>query len=199
VPNPDAKLRFGMYVNTRIGGRAAPSLTVPRAAVQMIGPDSVVFVPAGTDGAAFRARRVRLGPADGDRLAVLDGLSAGDRVVSKGSFVVRAEAERLGVGPVSMSDQAGRVAARPSQDVSVTITPKGFEPDSLALRAGIPARVTFTRTTDETCAKEIVFPDYGIRRALPLNTPVVVEFVPAAKNAGFQCGMGMLAGKLVVR
>jgi plastocyanin domain-containing protein len=59
--------------------------------------------------------------------------------------------------------------------------------------------VTFTRHTDQTCATEIAIPAYGITRALPLDQPVTVEFVPVAGESAFQCGMGMLAGTLVVR
>jgi plastocyanin domain-containing protein len=79
------------------------------------------------------------------------------------------------------------------------VTAAGFEPSALRLQAGKLARVTFTRTTDETCAKEVVFPDYGIRRPLPLNQAVTVEFTPKTNaRAGFVCGMNMLKGTLVV-
>jgi|SRR5579872_3395467 len=84
------------------------------------------------------------------------------------------------------------------QLLTLKITAKGFEPGSIALRPGVPARVTFIRSTDETCATSLVMPAYGISRALPLNEPLVVAFTPT-KDAEFQCGMGMLSGKLVVR
>ena len=86
------------------------------------------------------------------------------------------------------------------QHFDVRVTTKGFEPDSLTLQPGRAARITFTRTTDETCAKEVVVPDYGIRQGLPLNQPVTVEFVAKKGNgAGFVCGMNMLKGALVVQ
>lgn len=195
VANPENRLKFGMYVTAAIGEHAGSSVVVPRAAVQMIGTDSVVFVPLDASATSFRERRVRIGPADGDRLAVVEGLAAGERVVTNGSFVIRAEAERLAIRPESGSGTPG--AASP-QAATVRITTKGFEPDSITLQPGTPARVTFIRTTDETCATSLALPDYGITRALPLNEPVVVEFTPT-KSASFQCGMGMLAGKLVVR
>ena len=196
LPNPENKLRFGMYVTVTIGERTGSSVTVPRAAVQMVGADSVVFVPVDAGGTVFRERRVTVGPADDDRLAILDGLSAGERVVTTGSFVIRAEAERLAIRPETSPGAPD--GGQSPQVFTVRITTKGFEPSSLTLKPGVPARVTFTRTTDETCATAITMPDYGIKRALPLNEPVVVEFIPT-KDAAFQCGMGMLAGKLVVR
>jgi cobalt-zinc-cadmium efflux system membrane fusion protein len=188
VANPDATLKFGMYVDAAIDAARATGVTVPAAAVQMIGGDAVVFVPDETAPEAFRERRVRLGAADGTRIAIVDGLAPGERIVIKGSFELRAEAERQGVRPDASA-----------QAVAVTITASGFEPASLALRRGVPARVTFTRTTDQTCATEVAIPAAGIRRALPLNDPVTVEFVPAAGDIVFQCGMGMLSGVMVVR
>src|SRR2546423_5420081 len=64
------------------------------------------------------------------------------------------------------------------QMASVDLTERGYEPARIRLRRGVPARVTFTRKVSATCGKEIVLPDYGIRRDLPLNEPVVVEFTP---------------------
>lgn len=194
VANPDNRLRFGMFVTVTIGDRAGSTVTVPRGAVQMIGPDSIVFVPEDAAGTSFRERRVAVGPADGDRLAVLDGLSAGERIVTEGAFAVRAEAERLAIRPDSTPSDRGPA----TQQFTVKITTKGFEPATLTLKPGIPARVTFIRSADETCATSLAMPAYGITRALPLNEPVVVDFTPT-KDAEFTCGMGMLAGKLVVR
>src|SRR6266498_2985751 len=69
--------------------------------------------------------------------------------------------------------------ARPRiQKFTVKITERGFEPVSLTLRRGVQARITFLRTTDQTCAKEIVLRDFGIKRDLPLNQPVVITLTP---------------------
>src|SRR5882762_5654100 len=87
-----------------------------------------------------------------------------------------------------------RVIAKPKiQTAKIEITIKGYQPTRLKLRRGLRARVTFLRTTDTTCVKEIVLPDFGIRRTLPLNQPVVVSFTP--KNKGtftFVRGMNMM-------
>ena len=84
------------------------------------------------------------------------------------------------------------------QTAAVTLTDKGFEPASLKLKAGAPAKVSFTRKTDETCAKEVVLKDYGINQKLPLNETVIVEFTPRKGEFAFGCGMNMLKGKLIV-
>lgn len=95
------------------------------------------------------------------------------------------------------------VTAKPKprvQKFAVKITERGFEPVSLTLRRGVQARITFLRTTDQTCAKEVVLRDFGINRDLPLNQPVVVTLTPNKKGEfSFTCGMNMMRGKLIVQ
>ena len=69
------------------------------------------------------------------------------------------------------------------------IAEQGFQPAEVSVKRGGPVRLTFVRTTDNTCAKEIVVPSLEIRRPLPLNEPVVVEFTPReAATVEFTCG-----------
>ena len=84
------------------------------------------------------------------------------------------------------------------QTATVEVNGEGFQPSSLRLKAGVPAKVTFVRKTDETCAKEVVIKEYNIDRKLPLNEPVTVEFTPRKGEFIFACGMDMLKGKLIV-
>lgn len=84
------------------------------------------------------------------------------------------------------------------QTVTVEVNSKGFEPSSLKLKAGAPAKLTFIRKTDETCAKEVLIKDYGISRKLPLDEPVTVEFTPRKGEFTFTCGMNMFKSKLIV-
>jgi plastocyanin domain-containing protein len=53
---------------------------------------------------------------------------------------------------------------------------EGSDPAKVVLRAGTPARITFVRATDKTCGSRSRFPSLNIRRALPLNQPVAVDF-----------------------
>jgi RND family efflux transporter MFP subunit len=95
APNPDGRLRLGMYVNMALRGAAAQrQIVVPRAAVQSVGEQHVVFIPIAGEEGKFLRRKVRLGAASGDAYAVLDGLRAGDTVVTEGSFLLRAESAR---------------------------------------------------------------------------------------------------------
>ena len=77
---------------------------------------------------------------------------------------------------------------------------KGFTPSSVTLKKGGPGRLTFFRTTDETCATEVVFPEIGLKKALPKGQPVMVD-VPTTEDRKltFQCGMGMYKSAVLIQ
>ena len=191
VPNPRQELRLGMFADVSIEAEGHPStVRIPAAAVQTVGDRTVVYVADTTQAGRFVEREVRLGDRGADDVAVLSGLHDGDSVVTEGSFSVRAERDRLGITPHVPN----------IQEAKVLLTEQGYEPAKLALRARTPARITFVRTTDKTCGTEVVFPSLNIRRALPLNQPVTIEFTPGASGEiGFVCGMNMLRGTIVVQ
>jgi plastocyanin domain-containing protein len=88
-------------------------------------------------------------------------------------------------------------------ELRVTASEHGFSPDSLPIPKGTPgslAAVSFVRTTDQTCATEVVFPDLDIKKPLPLNQVVAIN-VPSdtPRTLTFQCGMGMYKGALLVK
>ena len=101
---------------------------------------------------------------------------------------------------VSLGGFSSPIAQPRAQAVMIRITERGYEPLSFKLRRGVPARITFWRTSDATCAKAIVLPDFNIRRALPLNQPVVVRFTPNKTGSfTFVCGLNMMRGQLIVQ
>lgn len=84
--------------------------------------------------------------------------------------------------------------------VAVTVDGEGYHPATINAPAGASVTLVFTRTTDETCGQQLVFPDQNIRRDLPLNTAVEVPLtVPATGRVRFTCGMNMYQGAVVVR
>ena len=91
APNPDMRLKPDMFVNVefRIGGPAR--VTVPTEAVVNTGTRQTVFVDHG-DG-LFEPRAVQIGDRIGDRIQVLSGLKAGERVVASGTFLIDSEAQ----------------------------------------------------------------------------------------------------------
>ena len=203
VANPGDQLRFGMYADVLVNGAGGgPVPVVPRSAVQNVGNRTVVYLANPAARGKFTEREVRLGRMSDERVEVLAGIGPGDAVVTTGSFSLRAERERLGLR-VPAGGRAGDSETREHgshlQTATVVVGEHGYEPAKVKLRAGTPSRLTFLRTTDKTCGTDVVFPSLNIRRALPLNEPVVIEFTPSgAGEIAFSCGMNMLHGTLVV-
>ncbi len=83
--------------------------------------------------------------------------------------------------------------------VNVTASDEGFKPSAVTFKKGAPATLVFTRTTDQTCATEVVFPELNIKKDLPKNTPVAIS-IPTDKEQKltFQCGMGMYKSSVVI-
>src|SRR6059036_1935839 len=98
VPNVSGDLRLGMFVNVSFETGGPRMTLVPRSAVQSIGDRSVVYVPADGEEGRFIERTVKLGRATGDVVEVLAGVKPGERVVTDGSFFLRAEATRTRSG-----------------------------------------------------------------------------------------------------
>jgi RND family efflux transporter MFP subunit len=104
VANPHQELRLGMYADIEVTAAAdRQAVMVPRTAVQNVSDRQVVYIANPTEPGKFIEREVRLGPASGDQVEVVSGVQPDDQVVSKGSFFVRAERERLGLRPASGS------------------------------------------------------------------------------------------------
>lgn len=97
--------------------------------------------------------------------------------------------------------QRKRQTVKPKvQTATIEITQNGYQPSSLRLKRGVPARLSFVRRTEQTCATEVVFADYGIRRELPLNKTIIISFTPNKTGEfTFACGMNMVRGKLIVQ
>ncbi|MBA3765951.1 MAG: efflux RND transporter periplasmic adaptor subunit [Acidobacteria bacterium] len=93
LANPGQVLKLGMYVNVAfatITGSESTTPVVPVAAVQNINNQQVVFV-ATTDPNVFAMRPVRLGAESNGYFPVMEGLTVGERIVTEGSFMLRAE------------------------------------------------------------------------------------------------------------
>jgi plastocyanin domain-containing protein len=90
--------------------------------------------------------------------------------------------------------------ASASRTIELKVTDEGFRPTPVKVKRGEPLTLVITRTSDQTCAKEIVIKDYGIRTKLPLNKAVSVSFTPdRSGELTYSCGMNqMVSGTLFV-
>jgi plastocyanin len=90
---------------------------------------------------------------------------------------------------------APKEAAKGGQTIQMKVTDKGFEPAAVTVKKGEPVTLVITRTTEHTCATDIVIDDYGIKTALPLNKAVTVTFTPKkAGDLAYGCAMGKMIG-----
>ncbi len=93
LPNPGQVLKIGMFVNigfAGLGSGDSTNLIIPKESVQNINNQQIVFV-ATKEPNVFALRPIRLGPEIDGRYPVIEGLNMGDRIVTRGSFLLRAE------------------------------------------------------------------------------------------------------------
>jgi len=88
-PNPELKLKPGMFVNVELHKSFGRQLTVPADAVLDSGTRQLVFVDLGKGG--FAPREVQVGERTQDYIAILRGLRAGERVVTRANFLIDSE------------------------------------------------------------------------------------------------------------
>jgi cobalt-zinc-cadmium efflux system membrane fusion protein len=94
ISNPDGRWRPGLFVTVHlIEEEATVPVAVRADAIQQFRDWDVVFIQVGN---LFEVRPVKLGRRDRERVEVIAGLSAGDRYVSKNSYILKAELEKAG-------------------------------------------------------------------------------------------------------
>jgi cobalt-zinc-cadmium efflux system membrane fusion protein len=87
VANPDGALKPTMFANfTIVTGAAAQAPAVPRSAIVYEGDSARVWVSP-SDG-VLALREIRVGRTSGDMVEVVEGLSAGDKVVTSGALFI---------------------------------------------------------------------------------------------------------------
>ena len=105
LPNPDGDLRPGMFGDVSISHAMGEGLTVPASAIIRTGERDIAFRAVSAD--RFVPVEVRVSPLGfGDRLQVLEGLSAGDQVVTSANFLIDSES-RLEAGANNMAGMSG--------------------------------------------------------------------------------------------
>lgn len=88
VPNKGRALRIGMQANVRFdAGERVEAVIVPKEAVLEHEGKKIVYVLL--SGEEFERREVTLGDEYGEKVAVLAGLKAGERVVTQGAYQLK--------------------------------------------------------------------------------------------------------------
>jgi len=102
LPNPDAKLHPGMFVQSEVVvGKGQRVVALPASSINYAPFGDSVFIVTelkSPDGKAYRGVRqqfVKLGRARGDQIAVTSGITPGEEVVTSGVFKLRTGAAVL--------------------------------------------------------------------------------------------------------
>lgn len=100
LDDPEGVLRPGLFGTLRIGGEGEASeegVVVPQQALQELEGRTVVFVPGEAPG-EFMARPVTVGREGPQQAEVLEGVSAGEKIVVRGAFILKSELMRAELG-----------------------------------------------------------------------------------------------------
>ncbi|AXI03125.1 efflux RND transporter periplasmic adaptor subunit [Aquirhabdus parva] len=84
--NTDGKLKPNMFAAVKIAIAAQKQLSVPPSALLMNNDDTTVFVEV--QPGVYKRRVVELGVEDANRVQILSGLTAGDRIVIRGGVLL---------------------------------------------------------------------------------------------------------------
>ena len=96
LPNPDLAWRPGAFVTAGVEiANDAVEVHVPKAALQTVGGERVVFVRTEE---GFEKREVELGRSDDDSYEVVSGLKSGATIAVANSFILKAELRKSEAG-----------------------------------------------------------------------------------------------------
>jgi len=86
VANPDGRLKPDMFANVQIvTALNRTAISIPQSAVLNDEGKTIVFVAEGNN---YKKRQVQAGIQSNDRVEIVDGLTAGDKVVVKGNYLL---------------------------------------------------------------------------------------------------------------
>lgn len=86
-----------------------------------------------------------------------------------------------------------------TQSIDVLVN-GGYSPETVVLKKGVPAVLNFTRKDQSSCLDRVVFSDFGVNQALPIDQKEEIK-IDTSKAGEFQwaCGMDMFHGKLIIK
>ncbi len=134
LPNPGQRLRAGMFAQARLQGMASSgktggqmghmaqmaqmgqmaqstTLIVPSEAVIRTGKRAIVYLAL--EGGRYQPVEVEVGAERDDKLEILSGLQAGQKVVASGQFLLDSEASLRGIVPVPTAEKMGTMPPAP--------------------------------------------------------------------------------------
>ncbi len=86
------------------------------------------------------------------------------------------------------------------QEIDLKITVAKYSPNVIVAKKGIPLKINLHADENAGCAREIVFPDFGISKIVSPNKVETIEInTDQAGEFKFRCSMDMIRGKLIIK
>jgi Cu(I)/Ag(I) efflux system membrane fusion protein len=192
LPNPDGRLKPGMFVRGEIeagpgpagtgkrppGGAGDRTLVIPATAPLITGERALVYVQLrGEKQPTFEPRDILLGPRTGDWYIVREGLAEGELVVTNGAFKIDSELQIRG-RPSLMQPKAGPPPPGDAPRAAAGPAPAAPRPQPAAPRPE-PARVSAPRAFQAQVGR-LVQVNFALVKALAADDP------EAARRAAMQ-------------
>ena len=114
MPNPGLRLKPGMFAQVTLAPERREALLVPSEAVIRTGTRTLVMIAQEKGG--YRTAEVRIGRAAGGRTEVLAGLTAGEKVVTSGQFLLDSEASLAGIDVRPIDDAPSAAGGNEASD-----------------------------------------------------------------------------------
>ncbi len=86
------------------------------------------------------------------------------------------------------------------QTIAMAVSPSGYEPSQLTIKAGAPVRWNIDATKAAGCTSSLVVPSLGIKKSLQLGMNEIDFTAPSKPGlVAFSCSMGMIRGSFNVQ
>ena len=132
------------------------------------------------------------------KIAVLGGLSAIAIYALASGPIQQSCCAGMKVAQSDVSAATQAQVAKGVQKATVTID-GGYRPSTISVKAGKPVELTFKLGANPGCGDVLVIKSLNVRREFQVGKSELVKFTPSKPGEiAFECGMGMLRGKIVV-
>ncbi|TPG12765.1 efflux RND transporter periplasmic adaptor subunit [Sphingomonas oligophenolica] len=111
--NRGGRLKPGMFATVHLGDVGKPALLIPSEAVIRTGKRTLVMLAG--NGGRYQPAEVQIGGSGGGQTEILAGLSAGEKVITSGQFLIDSEASLSGIQVRSLDSAAAPKPAASNQ------------------------------------------------------------------------------------
>lgn len=96
--------------------------------------------------------------------------------------------------------QVGNAQVNNHEQHATVIVKGGYTPNTLILKQGIPAKVSFDMQDSTTCLSHVVIEKLGIDRDLTKQKITTIDIpTDQKKEFDYVCGMNMFHGKIIIK